>query len=180
MIAETLLNQFQDQEHGGFYFTANDHESLIQRPKVSADEATPAGNGIAAIALLRLGYLLAEPRFIQAAERTVDYASQQISNSPMAHGSLLHALEEILEPPTTIILRGKKENVLAWQKLCQKAFKPTLATYAIPDNEIDLPESIQNKTGRENQTLAYVCSGLSCSEPITDEKALLELLEKQL
>lgn len=78
-LAEVLLNQFEDSEHSGFYFTANDHESLIQRPKVTADEAAPAGNGIAANSLLRLSYLL---RFISTVERTVTYASRQIRSSP--------------------------------------------------------------------------------------------------
>jgi len=57
-IADVLLEQFEDRHNGGFYFTSNDHENLIQRPKVFSDEATPAGNGIAAYSLMRLGYML--------------------------------------------------------------------------------------------------------------------------
>ena len=90
-LADVLIEQFADQHYGGFYFTANDHEDLIQRPKVSSDEATPSGNGIAAMSLLKLGLLLSRNDYIQAAEGTLDYASKAMLDSPMAHGlSLIH------------------------------------------------------------------------------------------
>ena len=56
-LAELLLTHFYDPA-GGFYFTANDHETLMHRPKALADDATPSGNGVAALALQRLGFLL--------------------------------------------------------------------------------------------------------------------------
>ena len=59
-LAEVLLQHFEDASAGGFFFTADDHEVLISRPKSFGDEALPAGNAVAARALLRLGYLLAE------------------------------------------------------------------------------------------------------------------------
>jgi hypothetical protein len=39
------------RERGGFWFTSHDHEPLIQRMKPVHDNATPAGNGLAALAL---------------------------------------------------------------------------------------------------------------------------------
>ena len=65
-IAELLLEHFEDVENGGFWFTANDHEQLIHRSKPLADEAVPSGNGIAALALQRLGFLLGETRYLDA------------------------------------------------------------------------------------------------------------------
>src|SRR4051812_18282199 len=58
-LLQVVLDQFMDLEAGGFYFTANDHESLIHRSKSFSDDATPAGNGIAAFVLQRMGHLLA-------------------------------------------------------------------------------------------------------------------------
>jgi len=54
-----LLEQFEDKENGGFFFTSHDHERLIHRPKPGYDNATPSGNGIAAFALQRLHFLTA-------------------------------------------------------------------------------------------------------------------------
>src|SRR5258705_2406549 len=65
-LAEVLLDQFEDRDRGGFYFTSHDHERLIQRPKPSYDNATPSGNGVAALALQRLSSLTGEPRYAVA------------------------------------------------------------------------------------------------------------------
>ena len=115
-IADVILEQFEDPEFGGFYFTSSDHEQLIQRPKTISDDSTPSGNGIAAFALTRLGYLLAESKYIQAAERVIQFAAHAISQSPIGHTSLLHAFEEQLNPPQIIILCGEKEALAKWHE----------------------------------------------------------------
>ena len=66
-----MLAHFEDAELGGFFFTSDDHEALIHRSKSFSDDAIPAGNGIAARALIRAGYLLGETRWLEAAERTL-------------------------------------------------------------------------------------------------------------
>jgi len=70
-VADVLLDRFEDRERGGFWFTSHDHERLFHRTKPAHDNATPSGNGIAAQALIALGHLAAQPRYVEAAERTV-------------------------------------------------------------------------------------------------------------
>jgi uncharacterized protein YyaL (SSP411 family) len=53
-LANLMIEHFEDRENGSFFFTANDHETLMHRPKSLADEAVPSGNGIAAFGLQRL------------------------------------------------------------------------------------------------------------------------------
>ena len=48
-LADRLLGQFEDPDNGGFFFTSHDHEKLILRNKPGHDNATPSGNGVAAI-----------------------------------------------------------------------------------------------------------------------------------
>ena len=116
-LAEVLLTHFQDPEQGGFFFTADDHEKLLYRPKPVMDEATPAGNGIAATVLGRLGYLLGEARYLDAAGRTLKMAWPDIQRLPYAHISLLTATEEMLYPPQNIILRGEPQAMQAWLRI---------------------------------------------------------------
>lgn len=97
-LADILLNYFMDEKEGGFFFTASDHEALILRPKPLMDEAVPAGNGVAARALARLGHLLSEERYLKASEKTLNMAWPAITAYPSAHNSLLNALEEYLYP----------------------------------------------------------------------------------
>ncbi len=97
-LADTLLQDFEDTDNGGFFFTRHDHEQLIQRPKSPYDNAIPSGNGIAAFALQRLGHLLGEMRYLQAAERTLFAFSGTLKRNPAACPSLLLALQEWLNP----------------------------------------------------------------------------------
>ncbi|HKS93218.1 MAG TPA: thioredoxin domain-containing protein, partial [Gammaproteobacteria bacterium] len=62
-LADGLLVRFEDKERGGFWFTANDQEIPLYRPKTFGDESLPAGNAVAARVLLRLGHVCAEPRY---------------------------------------------------------------------------------------------------------------------
>ncbi len=113
-LCDALLAHFED-ERGGFYFTADDHEALIHKPKTFADEAVPSGNGIAAGVLVKLGHLLGEQRYLDAAERTVRAGLHAIGRYPEGHATLLHALDELLAPPTLVVVRAPAAQLDAWR-----------------------------------------------------------------
>jgi uncharacterized protein len=165
-LAEVLLAEFADSEQGGFYFTAHHHESLISRPKSYGDDSVPSGNGIAALALGRLGHLLAETRYLEAAEKTIYAAWGSISEMAYAHTTLLLAVEDYLFPPQTIILRGDPDTLTTWQALCQQHYAPQRLCFAIPTNATDLPGILSERKPLET-TVAYICTGYQCSAPIT-------------
>ena len=71
----------------------------MHRSKSFGDEAVPAGNAIAAQALTRLGLLLGETRYLDAAARTLRAAWAPLQHYPHAHAAMLVALEEHLDPP---------------------------------------------------------------------------------
>ncbi len=164
-LAETMLAHFEDRETGGFYFTADDHESLILRPKTFGDDATPAGNGMAARVLLRLGYLLAEPRYLDAAERTLRAAWSLVERYPHGHTSLLMALDELTEPPTIVVLRGAADDVAIWRAELDKLYEPGRMVLAVPADATDLPAALADKRPQAG-TVAYLCRGTTCSAPL--------------
>ncbi|MDI6749661.1 MAG: thioredoxin domain-containing protein [Rhodocyclaceae bacterium] len=100
-LADVLLTHFEDQENGGFFFTAHDHENLIQRPKSAYDNALPSGNGVAARALQRLGQRVADIRYELAARRTLQAFAVQMQTQPAGCATLIMALEAELavNPP---------------------------------------------------------------------------------
>jgi len=123
-LAEVLLDQFADPQEGGFFFTSNDHERLIHRPKLLGDESVPAGNGVAARVLQRLGHLLGETRYLTAAQGILALAAESMRRLPHAHASLLAALEEYLEPPRTLIIRGAGDDLAHWAGIAQTHLCP--------------------------------------------------------
>jgi len=166
-LADLLLERFMDREQGGFFFTADDHETLIQRPKPLGDESTPSGNGIAARALLRLGHLLGEGRYLDAAEATLKLAWESLRQLPYAHGTLLTALDEYLQPTETVVVRGPTQSIGAWQARLSARYAPRRLAFAIPDAETWLPGALAGRLPRPGG-IAYVCRGTSCQTPVTD------------
>ena len=173
-LAELLLSHFEDKDDGGFYFTADDHEALMHRPKPLADEAMPSGNGIAAFGLQRLGFILGESRYLAAAERCLRAAWQAMSEYPQGHVSLLTALEEYLSPPEIIVIRGASDEINRWQLAADAMYSPHRLVLAIDDAESKLPGALATRRPADNGTVAYRCQGSECSLPITTWEALAE------
>ena len=166
-LTDSLLEHFEDKQNGGFYFTANDHEELIHRPKPMMDEAIPAGNGIAAQVLLRLGHLLGEPRYLDAAMKTLLIAWKDINQYPYVHCALLTALEEYLYPGEIIILRGEEKEMHSWSVEANKYYQPGRMIFSIAALEKQLP-GLLDKRVAGTEVLAYCCKGMSCQQPITE------------
>jgi uncharacterized protein YyaL (SSP411 family) len=170
-LADALIEHFQDASGGGFFFTADDHEALIHRPKTFADESLPAGNAIAAQALTRLGLLLAETRYLDAAARTLRAAWPSIERYPHAHCALLVALEDYIELPTIVIVRGAADEAAEWRDELAKLYAPKRLVFAIPSDEQGLPPALADKPS-STETIAYVCRGMTCSEPLRSLSSL--------
>ncbi|MDH3491723.1 MAG: thioredoxin domain-containing protein [Gammaproteobacteria bacterium] len=171
-IAELMLKHFEDREGGAFFFTASDHETLIHRPKPLADEAVPSGNGIAAFALQRLGFLLGETRYLDAAERTLRASWRAVSEYPHGHVTLLSALEEYLNHPEIIVIRGDADEIERWQHAAARLYAPRRLVFGISSDARDLPGVLANRVAIDGETVAYRCLGTHCEMPVTTWEAL--------
>ncbi|MGI9342300.1 MAG: thioredoxin domain-containing protein [Gammaproteobacteria bacterium] len=176
-LANRLLADFADAEAGGFFFTASDHETLIHRSKSMSDEAVPSGNGVAALALNRLGHLLGEPRYIDAAAATVRATGAALLDYPHAHASMITALDEILDPPEIVVIRGERARIDEWRTALGAVYAPRRLLLAIPADESGLPDALDvRKPGAD--TVAYVCRGTACTAPLTSLDALAAELKE--
>ena len=173
-LAETLLDHFEDGERGGFYFTADDHEQLMHRSRSFADEAVPAGNAIAAQVLTKLGLLLGNTRYLDAASRTIRAAWPALQQYPHGHAGMLVALEEHLEPPEIVVVRGAERDVANWRDELAKMYSPRRLVFAVPADATDLPAALAEKKTL-TETAAYVCRGMTCSEPVRSLSSLIAL-----
>ena len=176
-LADRLLADFSDLQNGGFFFTATDHERLIHRSKTMSDEAVPSGNGIAALALNRLGHMLGESKYIDAAAATVRATGGAIEEYPHAHASLITALDEILDPGEIIVVRGAAEEVSRWALAIAAIYTPKRLIFAIPDTVADLPPGLAARQPA-NTTIAYICRGPVCSPPLTSLEDIAAELDR--
>jgi uncharacterized protein YyaL (SSP411 family) len=163
-IAERLLGQFEDGAHGGFFFVSHDHEALIMRPKSGHDNATPSGNGVAAYALQRLGHLVGEPRYLEAAERALKAFYSQLARQPSGFPSLASALDEYLHVPKIVLLRGAAGEVSRWHAALSARYRPRALIVALPDALQGLPQALDKPVGRT--TAAWICERSQCLPPL--------------
>jgi uncharacterized protein YyaL (SSP411 family) len=175
-IAELLLAKFEDREAGGFFFVAHDHEKLIHRAKPGHDNATPSGNGVAAAALQRLGHLIGEPRYLEAAERALKLYYPAMERQASGFVSLATALDEYLEPPQTVVLRGDRGAMAAWQHALARAYRPNTLVIALPGDAGNLPPALAKPAPAETGVNAWVCRGVSCLPAIGDLAELERVL----
>ena len=102
-LTDRMLDDFEDPKAGGFFYTADDHESLIARPKDPNDNVLPSGNSVAVRNLVALAKLTGKPRYLDAAGKTLDAFSASLAQTPASLPLMLVGLEEYLDarPPAT-------------------------------------------------------------------------------
>jgi uncharacterized protein YyaL (SSP411 family) len=144
----------------------------MHRSRTLSDEAVPSGNAVAAQVLTRLGLLLSDTTYLDAAARTIRASWSQLERYPHGHATMLSALEEHLEPPQIVIIRGAEAD--RWQRELDKLYAPRRLTFSIPHNAADLPTALAEKKP-VGATVAYVCTGMTCSAPIQSLQALTAL-----
>ncbi len=169
-LADKLLQDFEDSNYGGFYFTSHDHETLIQRLKSFSDDAIPSGNAIAVYTLNRLGYISGNQKYLDAAENCLKSAWTSMNHSPVSHCALLNALSQHLTPPDILIIRSQQTDKEKWSSLTRKYYLPFTLVYDIPAEQT--PHTSLSAKAAADTSLAYPCSGMSCQQPI---KNLAEL-----
>ena len=141
-IAERLIDNFEDKEQGGFFSPREITKTWFIGRKTLGDDATPSGNGIAVLALGRIGHLLGETRYLDAAERTLRAAWKPMQDYPRAHASLITALEEYLYPPEIIVIRGSDDDMVAWAGAVGAIYAPRRLVFSIPADAEDLPGAL--------------------------------------
>ena len=100
-IADSLMQgqlaHFWDADNGGFFFTSDDHESLLARGKNPADSARPSGNSVSAQNLVFLGEQLGNSDYLAKAKATIQAVSGVLDGSPDVAPRMVLALAATLQ-----------------------------------------------------------------------------------
>ncbi|MBS1189695.1 MAG: hypothetical protein H6R10_1487 [Rhodocyclaceae bacterium] len=171
-LGDALLDRYEDREDGGFFFTSSDHEHLVHRPKIAQDGATPAGNGVAAMALQRLSALTGDMRYAWAAERTLALYYPRLSEAPEGSASLLAALGERLRPSPLVAVRGPRAEVDVWRHGLSEESPRSALVLLLPNDVENLPATLAKPMA--DHVNAWVCEGVNCMPPIDSLEVLRE------
>ena len=96
-LTTVQVELFYDEDRGGFFFTSDDHESLLARAKNPIDGAQPSGNSVAVQNLMFLADALDRPGHLQKAEKSIQSTLTLIQRAPAAAPRMSLAIAQFLK-----------------------------------------------------------------------------------
>ncbi|MEC9095843.1 MAG: thioredoxin domain-containing protein [Planctomycetota bacterium] len=173
-LIETSLKHFLDQQDGGFYFTSDDHETLITRNKDSFDSSVPSGNSMMAYVLVRLGKLCHNTTWLEIAEQTIRNSALILQRAPNGCGQMLLALDLLINDTQEVVLVTKQPNDR--EELKQSLYsgfvpRRTIAYINPADpttNANALKHQATIRTLIDDQATVYICQDFSCQKPLSN------------
>jgi uncharacterized protein len=176
-LADVTIARFADDERGGFFSTADDHERLVARRKDLEDTPIPSGNSSMALGLLRLGRLTGEAAHEQRARDAIALLHPLAARHPLAFAHLLRAVDFLLaDDVREVAIVGAPADAAPLVRVVRGTFHPrlVLAGAAAPSDEVPLLAGREPVDGR---AAAYVCERFACRAPVTEPAALAALLD---
>jgi uncharacterized protein YyaL (SSP411 family) len=171
-LVESSLELFWDEEEGDFFFTSKDHENLIVRHKEHMDNATPSGNAISCLNLLRLSRLLGEQKYWDRGCAMLERKSVAMSRHPLAFSYWLQAFDFAMAQPLEVVAFGHKgldDPVLA---TLRETYLPSKVVVLTTANSVKAEDPmvplLDSKHSINGETTVYVCREFTCKKPVTN------------
>ena len=180
-LMDEAIKLFADEQNGGFFDTGSDHEALISRPKDIMDNATPAGNSVAADVLLRLAAFTGEEAYRRRADDYLRPIADIIVQHPQAFGHILGALDFAISQSKEIALIGdpQQSDTRALLEVINTRYLPNsvLACASLEDSEsIQSIPLLADRPMKDHKATAYICQNFACLSPVNTPEELDRLL----
>jgi uncharacterized protein YyaL (SSP411 family) len=180
-LTDKMLHHFWDAAEGGFFYTSDDHEELLTRPKNYFDGSTPSGTSVGCNNLLRLAALSGNDEYRKKAEQVLSLYSTHIGKAPDQFANLVCAMDSYLSRSVEIAL-VMLPDAPGWTNLLWKihsVFLPSKVMLMKLDS-LEGPESplLESRSLIDGKPAVYVCQNFSCEKPITDIDTLSKTMHE--
>jgi uncharacterized protein YyaL (SSP411 family) len=178
-LADVTIAHFADDERGGFYSTADDHEQLVTRRKDLEDTPIPSGNSAMALGLLRLARLTGEDAYEERARGTIALLHPIAARHPLAFAHLLQAVDFLLaDDVREVAIVGDSVAAAPLVRAVRSAFRPHVVLAGGPgDGDGEQVPLLADRRPVDGRAAAYVCERFACQAPVTDPDTLAALLD---
>jgi hypothetical protein len=182
-LMDRFIEDFWDEDGGGFFLTAGEAEQLLVRQRNDTDGALPSAGSVATLDLLRLGRMLQNQDYEDKASSLIRTTSRLAQTNPLAFAFLLSALDFQIGPCYEVVVAGElsEAGTQEMARCLRREFVPNKVVLFRPAGE-QLPE-IANlapftrfQEGIGGQATAYVCRDYACELPVTESGEMLRLL----
>ena len=181
-LNEQFVDQFWDDDNGGFYFTDESAEELLGRKKEIYDGAMPSGNSIAMMNLLRLGRMTANTEWEQMADKSLKLFGKSIEKAPTSFGAALQSVDFVEGNSQEIVIAGSQDDseIEQFIRLLHDYFLPraVIILHDPEDNTIrNLVPYLSDFGMKDGKPTAYVCQNYACELPTNDPDKMMELIK---
>lgn len=165
---------FWDTKKGGYFFNDGQDTSLLVRSKEAGDNATPNGNAISALNLLKLFDFTGDTNLREKAVALFKAFSKIMVEYPHACPQLLMAYDYFTDEAKQLVITSTLHPSLC---ILHQQFIPN-KVIAWTNGRTDFPPLVQGKTLSDPKITFYVCYEGSCQTPTSDEQKAIEKMEE--
>jgi hypothetical protein len=194
-IADAMIAKFYDTEGGGFFDSETSADGknlgvLSTRRKPLQDSPTPAGNPMAAIALLRLHHYTGDAGYRDKARQTLEAFAGVAEQFGIFGGTYGIAAMHLLESPVQVVVLAGSEPDKAAQlyaaAVASFAFNKSVlqlnSSEAVAENlppalAATIPQLPQLTSGK---AFAVLCSATACQPPVSEVAILRNQLSSAI
>ncbi len=181
VLTDFLLEQFWDPNESSFSLTGKDHELLITPVKDYYDNATPSGNSVAVLNLLRFSVLSGKKHYRKIAATNLDTMAAVLTRYPGGFGYLLLGVDFFVGPVKEIAIVGEMGDPRT-RELLSAIFQEFLPNKVLAFSSGRAAETtnlfpwLEGKTLMEGKPAVYVCENYTCRAPVDSREGLRSLL----
>lgn len=177
LLTEKTIELFYDQDNGGFYFSQANAKDLIIRTKDNYDGAIPSGNSVMIYNLIKLNSILFENKFGNVIEKSLQYFSNQLINSPSSSTFLLSSFMNYNYSNELVIIFKDYSELNDAKKNLSNYYLPFLTINAFQSDQI--PETFSSYKLINDKITFYYCVNFNCNLPTNDFEKLIEMIFKK-
>ena len=173
-LSNIMIEDFLDNDNGGFFIGSKDGEKLIVRAKDSYDGAIPSGNAVAALNFIRLSKFTGGSNWEEIGFNIFKAFSNKINQVPSAHTFMLTANMFGTESPKEVVIVANetypeiKSTILELQKsynphtvyLFKSMKEQSKLNQIVPWAETHIPI--------DDKLTFYICENFACKMPTTN------------
>jgi uncharacterized protein YyaL (SSP411 family) len=156
-----VLRRFKTDHSTGYYFTSDDHEELIHRPKSIFDQAIPSGTAMVLESLIALSEIDADgaTQWSNEVQKQLGSLWEKVKKNPYGSAEMVNAAMLSLVSP--VVLSGPGTETLVKNP------------FVFRKHEFKLK-------GKDVQSSFLVCHKQTCSQPLPSLQELKKELEIKL
>jgi uncharacterized protein len=175
MVAEHLVQNFNDPATDFFFYTNTNQKDVVVRKKEVHDGAQPSGNSITADNLYRLALYFDKSDWKEKSVRMINSLGNAIVRYPTSFGSWACLLMENTFGTNEIAIISNESQHILTQVLNE--YIPHKIIMSAKDGSNSFP--LLSGKERSSETALYLCRSYTCENPVSSISALIDLIRRK-